>query len=106
MFLTIVLLGAGREVVSKTSAYNISKLSYSVVLNCACCIYSSRKAANKSINQFYIKLIPVINWKIKVIFVSVYFLKENKELKSKTEKAVSKNVMTALLLWIVIIFII
>ena len=30
MFLTIMLLAAGREVVSKTSAYNITKLSYRV----------------------------------------------------------------------------
>ena len=30
LFLTIMLLAAGREVVSKTSAYNITKLSYRV----------------------------------------------------------------------------
>ena len=30
LFLTIMLLAAGREVVSKTSAYNITKLSHRV----------------------------------------------------------------------------
>ena len=30
LFLTIMLLAAGRKVVSKTSAYNITKLSYRV----------------------------------------------------------------------------